>query len=334
MTTYRIVGAFQSHSSLDSTKPFITRDAWGVREGQSFAFHVQSWHKTYGWGNSRVEFYLTPATAGAGGAAVVGLRQRTSSLDSSKPWLVEQSYGKVTEDLFAFYVKAWCKEYGWGHSVIEVFLDRTSQDGALIGFRQVTNNQGSTAEWKELTHFGTMGSSTAFCSVYGLAWSSFYQWGYSRLEFAVGGLSAVPGWPMHAGGTKETHSGQWVQAVATLTNAGRLDGELHVWTTNRTYGFHGACVFILVDKIGQILWRGGLQSLGVDGTWIPGLPSSKTTRWTETAPADAISKAAELKVALIENPKNMFMYDLDQAIKLGKKIAEVAGVVAGIVAIF
>ena len=156
----------------------------------------------------------------------------------------------------------------------------------------------------------------------------------SSETFTVEMLPDSVKWPMHADGTRETHSGQWVQASATLTDAGRLDGELHVWTTNRMYGFHGACVVFVVDERNQILWKSGLHSLGVDGTWIPGLPSSRTDTWNESVPADALPKAASLHIACIENPTNMFMRDLDQAISLGKKVVEVAGVVGGIIALF
>ena len=47
-----------------------------------------------------------------------------------------------------------------------------------------------------------------------------------------------------------------------------------------------------------------------------------------------MAKMAAARLLLVENPRNMLSEDLDQAIAAGKKIAEVATIVAGLCALF
>ena len=138
--------------------------------------------------------------------------------------------------------------------------------------------------------------------------------------------------PIHVDGSKQVGDGQYVGATATLSDSGRIDCEVHVWTTNRMSGFHGAAAAFLVDDSNNILWNTQLQTLGVDGTWIPGLPSSRTEDWNETAPADVMKKSpAAVRLALTTNPTNMLMRDINMLVDAGKKLAELAPLVKAII---
>jgi hypothetical protein len=140
--------------------------------------------------------------------------------------------------------------------------------------------------------------------------------------------------PMRVNGQSRLSTGKWVSGDATLSKDGRLHTEVHVWTRNEWYGFHGACGVLVVDEANTLLWSSDLHTLGVDGTWIPGKPSSRTERNDEIVPADIMTKMAAVRLLLIENPRNMLSQDLDQAIAAGKKIVEIGKIVAGIFAIF
>jgi hypothetical protein len=140
--------------------------------------------------------------------------------------------------------------------------------------------------------------------------------------------------PMRINGESRLSTGRWVSGAATLSQDGRLHTEVHVWTNNEFTGFHGACGVLVVDEANTLLWSSDLHTLGVDGTWIPGKPSSRTGLYDETVPAGIMAKMAAARLLLIENPHNMLSEDLDQAIAAGKKIADVAPIVAGICAFF
>ena len=148
--------------------------------------------------------------------------------------------------------------------------------------------------------------------------------------FTVEVISRSATFPLYVDGTKEVAGGEWVGANATLTDAGRLDCDLHVWTRNRTYGFHGAACVFAVDEANQILWNSQLHTLGVDGLWIPGKPSSRTDHWDEEVPQDAMQKVAAIRLALVLNPTNMLMQDINTLVDVGKKIGEIAAVVSAI----
>jgi len=136
--------------------------------------------------------------------------------------------------------------------------------------------------------------------------------------------------PLHVTGTQRIKTGQWISLAATLADTGRVDSELHVWTNNEFTGFHGAgCVFA-VDEMNQILWNSQLHTLGVDGTWIPGLPSSRTQLWNETIPADVMQVTETIRIAVLANPTNMLMRDIDMLVNVGKQIGAIAAVVAAI----
>lgn len=140
--------------------------------------------------------------------------------------------------------------------------------------------------------------------------------------------------PMHVNGESRLSRGKWVSGDATLTKDGRLHTEVHVWTRNEWYGFHGACGVLVVDEANTLLWSSDLHTLGVDGTWIPGKPSSRTERYDEVVPADIMAKASAMRLLLVENPRNMLSEDLDEAVKVGKKVVDVGKIVVGIWALF
>jgi hypothetical protein len=140
--------------------------------------------------------------------------------------------------------------------------------------------------------------------------------------------------PLKASGTKEVRSHEYVSGVGMLGADGLVNAEMHVWTTNKTYGFRGACAMLAVDEANQVLWHGRVVTHGVDGLWIPGLPSSRQEIWDERVPDEIMTRTAALRVSLFHNPRSMLDEDLDTAIGTGKKLAELGKILVGLVALF
>lgn len=152
--------------------------------------------------------------------------------------------------------------------------------------------------------------------------------------FTIGLVPLRSLFPLHVSGTKEVRSNEYVSGTGSLGADGLINGEMHVWTRNKTYGFRGACAFLAVDEANQILWHGQVVTHGVDGLWIPGKPSSRQEDWMENIPGEVMANTAALRVSLFHNPQSMLSEDLDEAVRLGKKLTELGKVVAGLVALF
>ena len=119
------------------------------------------------------------------------------------------------------------------------------------------------------------------------------------------------GWPKVVdSGVVTLANNDFAEVHAQLSNNGRVDGETHIWTRNTLNGFTGGTVIFFYDKDQNVLWNTQMHTAGVDGTWIPGLPSSRDDLWLEQYPGD-MSKVALLEARCILSPQNRLISDVN-----------------------
>jgi hypothetical protein len=126
-------------------------------------------------------------------------------------------------------------------------------------------------------------------------------------------------------------AGQWMQTAAQLSQNGLLTATTHTWTTNAFYGFTGGVAVFVFDGGDNVLAQSGVQTFGVDGTWIPTSASSRTDLWSEQF--NGIDGAAYIKIATFYAPHNRLLGDLATIVQVGQNIADVVagiGKIAGI----
>jgi hypothetical protein len=123
-------------------------------------------------------------------------------------------------------------------------------------------------------------------------------------------------------------NGQWMQTAAQLSQNGLLTATTHTWTTNPFYGFTGGVSVFVFDGGDNVLALSGVHTFGVDGTWIPTSPSSRTDLWSEQL--SGINNAAYIKIATFYAPQNRLLGDLNTLVQIGNNIANVVAAVAKI----
>lgn len=123
-------------------------------------------------------------------------------------------------------------------------------------------------------------------------------------------------------------------ATATLSNNGRLDVTQRVYSKNWFSGFHAGTTVFLTDAAGNILYISQKHVIGVDGMYT-GWPSDKTENWTEMIPQSVLdTPGLQMRVVLSYDPKNMLLWDLQQAGTILAAVAAAAAAAGAIVALF
>ncbi len=93
-----------------------------------------------------------------------------------------------------------------------------------------------------------------------------------------------------------------MESDATLDlTSGKLDVNTKTWDTDPAIGFTGAVQVGVWDSGGNLLWTSGVHTFGVDSPAVAALSlgskkSSREDSWSETAPADILSKAVKLEI--------------------------------------
>ena len=124
-------------------------------------------------------------------------------------------------------------------------------------------------------------------------------------------------WSLTSANTDDQHldTGQWMNSTASAARTGLISGHTRIWTTNEFSGFHGSVFPALFDDQNKMIWPTDIDAAkhqyGVDGTWIPGLPSDRTCYWTNQVPATVLAASHGLGLFQYKDPKNMLMRDLD-----------------------
>jgi hypothetical protein len=138
------------------------------------------------------------------------------------------------------------------------------------------------------------------------------------------------GWPKHidSGPVQVAHN-EFVQVTVSLSNTGRIDGETHIWTQNALYGFTGGTTIIFYDNADNSQWNTQMHHMGVDGTWIPGLPSSRNELWFEQMPQGMLGNIARLEAWCLLTPQPRLIQDLNELLDIGLKVADIYSKIQG-----
>ena len=124
-------------------------------------------------------------------------------------------------------------------------------------------------------------------------------------------------------------SNQFMESTVIFSDSGILSFETHTWTRNALYGFHGGAVAFFVDIADNIIANTDMYVYGVDGTWIPGLPSSVDMVQTPTFSQDIFNRTASIMVYHKYAPKNQLLTDIHDLIYVGQQIANVIKAIKG-----
>jgi hypothetical protein len=137
-------------------------------------------------------------------------------------------------------------------------------------------------------------------------------------------------WPKRIdSGTTQVKHNEYIQVTASLSNNGHVQGETHVWTQAPLYGFTGGSAIYFYDQDDNWVWNTQMYSMGVDGTWIPGLASSRTELWNEQMPQDGrLSKVARMEAFCILTPQPRLISDINQLLDVGSKAADIIAKIA------
>lgn len=109
-----------------------------------------------------------------------------------------------------------------------------------------------------------------------------------------------------------------------LSNTGILRVTTKTWTNNNLQGFTGGVIVVLMKKDGNDLYVSAEHKYGVNGTNVPGAPSSRTETWTENVPLDKVNEAAKIAIVQMNAPTNR----IDDFIAHAKEVAEIAKTVS------
>jgi hypothetical protein len=107
-----------------------------------------------------------------------------------------------------------------------------------------------------------------------------------------------------------------------FSNNGRVDSKNHTWTTNKAYGYTGGVGVFFYDRDQSIIANLPFHSYGVDGTWIPGLPSDRTVDQVDNLNQDIFNRTVRIDIELIKAPKNRLIDDVNTGFYIAKKIID------------
>jgi hypothetical protein len=106
-----------------------------------------------------------------------------------------------------------------------------------------------------------------------------------------------------------------MESNAILSNTGRLDVTTRIWTRKQWSGFTGGVVVRFLDQSGNVLGATGVHSWGVDGLRIPGMPSDRTSVWTDPVPPNLLNNTFGMEIVHTTNPKEL-KNQIDRAIDI------------------
>lgn len=125
----------------------------------------------------------------------------------------------------------------------------------------------------------------------------------------------APAEPLTAHDRKDTilkNNNRHMESDATFYLAsGKLDVKTKTWNDDPITGFTGAVQVGVWDSSGNLLWTSGVHTFGVDSPLNIFSKSSREDYWSETAPADVLSKAVKIEIrhghkSETENGKHLF----------------------------
>jgi hypothetical protein len=115
---------------------------------------------------------------------------------------------------------------------------------------------------------------------------------------------------------------QWMESWVIFSDSGIFFLETHTWTTKELNGFHGGVVAFLLDVAENIITNTSMYRYGVDGTWIPGLPSSQDVIQNPSFSQDIYAKTASINIYHKYAPSNQLIQDIDELKYVGQGIGD------------
>lgn len=90
----------------------------------------------------------------------------------------------------------------------------------------------------------------------------------------------------------------------TSDGSGQLTARTHTWEVTDFRGFRGSVAVAVFDGSKALLWVSKTLNYGVDGRMVPfGGPSDRTEDWTDTIPAQDLSRARYVAIKQRWNPR-------------------------------
>jgi hypothetical protein len=129
------------------------------------------------------------------------------------------------------------------------------------------------------------------------------------------GTSASKNFPLRKFQFTELGDHRRMESTAILSSTGRLDVTTRIWTRKQWSGFTGGVVIRFLDQSGNVLGATGVHSWGVDGLRIPGVPSDRTSAWTDPVPPDLLNNTFGMEIVHTTNPKELES-QIDRAIDI------------------
>ena len=112
---------------------------------------------------------------------------------------------------------------------------------------------------------------------------------------------------------------------------GQLRAKTRTWTSEALTGFTGGVVVALTDKDGELLHFTKVRKYGVNGTAVPGAPSSRTKEWDETIPPEVMSKFAGIAIVHRYEPTPRWLETTNDVVEFAKYVKDAYETVAEII---
>jgi hypothetical protein len=117
--------------------------------------------------------------------------------------------------------------------------------------------------------------------------------------------------------------GQWMETDVIFSSSSRVDSDIRIWTTNELSGFTGGVGVFFVDSAENVIGNLPMHTYGVDGTWIPGLPSSRRSLEADEVDSALFPRTASIHIQHVRAPQPRLKDAIDMGAYIGQKIVEV-----------
>lgn len=115
---------------------------------------------------------------------------------------------------------------------------------------------------------------------------------------------------------------------------GSLKAKTRTWTSEALVGFTGGVVVALTDKDGKLLHFTKVRKYGVNGTAVPGAPSSKTVAWDETVPAAVMNQFSGIAIVHRYEPTPRWLETQEDVVEFAKYVKDAYDTISKILACY
>jgi hypothetical protein len=123
---YVIVGGAQQYWPLNNPRQIAEEFIWGDSTNAipvDIGIDTLAWYPAWGWGGSKVIFWVRPAaTACNQGLSVWGAQSLSRDLQSKQGWTQNFIWGSPNDNINIGIGQSYSALYGWGESLYTIFL--------------------------------------------------------------------------------------------------------------------------------------------------------------------------------------------------------------------